>query len=172
VPGASNPLQCYSDGPGGADLNHEVHAADVDAQLERRSGHDRPQVSGFEPRFRIESQGSRKAAVVRQNDVFAQPFGQRVCDTFRKPACVDEDERSPIVRDVGCDPVVDLRPHFAGCDRAEFIVRHFDRQIHLPAVADVDDRCAGREVICDGFDGAHGGGESNPLRFRSTGSSG
>ena len=35
--------------------------------------------------------------------------------------------------------IVDLGPHFVARDRTQFVARHFHRQIHLAAMADVDD---------------------------------
>ena len=40
--------------------------------------------------------------------------------------------------------VVDLAPHLVGGDRAQFVARHFDRQVHLAPVADVDHAGVGR----------------------------
>ena len=49
VVGATHPLEERRDRPGGADLAHELHRADVDPQLERRGGDERLQLTGAEP---------------------------------------------------------------------------------------------------------------------------
>ena len=60
-------------------------------------------------------------------------------DALGQAARVDEDQRGAVGGDVAGEAVVDLVPHLAGGDGAEFVARDFDGEIHLAAVADVDD---------------------------------
>ena len=53
--GAPHALEERRDGPGGADLDHEVHVADVDPELERRRGHDRAQASRLQSFLGVQS---------------------------------------------------------------------------------------------------------------------
>ena len=51
------------------------------------------------------------------------PQGMR--NPLTQSACIHEDKRRPIGQNVPRHPIVDLTPHLAGRDGAEFIVRHF-----------------------------------------------
>ena len=64
VVGPPHPLEEGADGPRRADLAHQLHRADVDAQLERGGGHQGPQVAGPEPLLDDPPAGRRQAAVV------------------------------------------------------------------------------------------------------------
>ena len=57
-----------------ADLHHEIDVADIDAQLERRRGHQCPKAAGLEPMLGIEPSLFRQAAVMASDLLFAQHF--------------------------------------------------------------------------------------------------
>ncbi len=62
-------LQRDRDGARRADLHHQIHRADIDAQFERCRGHHRPQIAVLQPRFGVQPQRSRETAVMRQHRV-------------------------------------------------------------------------------------------------------
>ena len=75
------------------DLADEIDRADVDAELERRGGDDRLELSGFQLLFGRQPQLARQAAVMREHRVFAKPLGQMVRHALGQPPRVDEDQR-------------------------------------------------------------------------------
>ena len=100
-------------------------------EFERCGGHDGAQFAVLQPRFRVVPQSSRQTSVMRQNGVRPEAFGQRVRDAFRQTPGIDEDQSRALAEDVGGEAIVDLLPHFAGGDRAEFVVGDFDGEDHL-----------------------------------------
>ena len=67
-------------------------------------------------------------------------------DAFDQPARVDKDQSGPVRLDLSDELVVDRRPNILPNDRAQFGVGHFDAQLHLAPVTDVDNRALGRAV--------------------------
>ena len=90
---SADALQRDGDRSRRSDLADEIDGADVDAQLERRGGDDRLELSGFELLFGRQPQLARQAAVMREHRVFAEPLGQMVRHALGQPPRVDEDER-------------------------------------------------------------------------------
>ena len=84
----------------------EIDVADVDAQLERGRGHERLQLSGLQPRFRIEPLLLRQAAVVGRDRVLAEAIAQVPREPFGHPPRVDEDQCCPMLRDQLGEPIV------------------------------------------------------------------
>ena len=110
VTGAADALQRDGDGARRADLADQIDRADVDAQLERCRRHDGPQLAALQPRFRLESQRARKAAMMRQHGILAQPLGKRMRHALGQAPRVHEDQRGAIGADQLGDAVVDLAP--------------------------------------------------------------
>ena len=133
-PDAPDALQRHRDRPRRTDLNHQIDRSDVDAKFQRCGRNHRPQFARLQPRLRIQSQRPRQAAVMRQHHIFAQPLRQRMRNALRQPPRIDEHQRRSMTRNMPSDAVVDLRPHFAGRHRAQFVIRNFDRQ--TPSHAD------------------------------------
>ena len=65
---------------------------------------------------------------------------QMMRDALGQPPRVDEHQRGTVLPNQLGDAVVDLVPLFVGSDRTQLARGHFDGQIELRAVADVDDR--------------------------------
>ncbi len=65
VVGPADALEERADGARGADLAHQLHRTHVDAELERRRGHQRPQVAGPQAGLDDAPARGRQAAVVR-----------------------------------------------------------------------------------------------------------
>ena len=68
VVGPAHALEEGADGPGRSDLADQLDRTDVDAQLERRRGHQRAQVAGPQARLDDAPAGRREAAVVRGDE--------------------------------------------------------------------------------------------------------
>ena len=86
VPGAAETLKRNGDGARRADLHHQIHGPDIDAEFERCRGDDGAQVAIFQPRFRIQAGRARKTAVMRCDGFRPQAFRQRMRDCVRKAA--------------------------------------------------------------------------------------
>src|SRR5712691_3203922 len=71
--------------------------------------------------------------------VLAEQLRQLMSDSFRQPPRVDEDQRAAMRVDQFDHTSVDLGPMLVGADGAEFQLRHFNREVELARVADVDD---------------------------------
>ena len=94
---SADALQRDGDRSRRADLADEIDRADVDAELERRRGDNRLQLSAFEPLFGREPQLAREAAVMGEHGVFAEPLGEMVRHPLGQPPRVDEHERRPVL---------------------------------------------------------------------------
>src|SRR5207247_5368205 len=106
----SDALDERRDSMGRSDLTDEIDVADIDAELERRGGDERAELSAFEPGFRVEPRFFRKAAMVG-GDAVAQPIAQVARHTFGHPAGVDEDQRGSVRGDEFSQSVVILFPY-------------------------------------------------------------
>ena len=142
VPGAPDPLQERRDPARRADLAHQVHMPDVDAELERRRRHQRLQASRAQPVLGVQARLLGEAAVVRGNRLFAKAVGEPGRQAFRHPARVDEDEGGLVGFDRLGQPLVDLRPDLVRHHRFHGRRRHLDRQVHGAPVPLVDDGAA------------------------------
>ncbi|MNO70326.1 hypothetical protein D3C76_612050 [compost metagenome] len=139
MPGAPDPLQEGCDGARRADLADQLDVADVDAQFQRRGGHQHPQAAGLEALLGVQAQFLGQAAVVRGHLVVAQAFGEVAGDALGQPPGIHEDQRGALrLRQLG-EAVVDRIPHLVGHHRLQRRRRHLDAEVAGTAVADVDD---------------------------------
>ena len=74
VAGAADALQEAGDRARRAELADQVDVADVDAELQRRGGHQHLQLAALQPLLGVEALLLRQAAVVRGDRVFAEPL--------------------------------------------------------------------------------------------------
>ncbi len=123
-----------------ADLASQLDRADVDAELERRGGHQDFQVARPQPGLQPQAAVLRQAAVVGRDLVLADALGQQVGEPLGEPAGVHEHERGAVLGHVAGDPVEDLSPLLVRGDRLERGLRQLDRQVERAAMAEVDDR--------------------------------
>ena len=154
VPRAPHPLQQGGDGAGRADVAHQFHVADVDAQLQRRGGHHHRHLRGLELLLGFEPGLAGEAAVVGQHLALAEPVGELVRHPFHQPPGVHEHQRGAVALDLLHDAVVDLGPQPVGGDGPQLLVRHVDGQVHFPLVAHVHDG-AFRRAVAPEPAGAH-----------------
>jgi hypothetical protein len=128
---AAHPLQERGDGAGGADLDHEVHVADVDAQLQRRGRHQGPERARLQPLLGVEPALAGEAAVMAGDRVFAQELRELGRDPLGHLARVDEDERRAMAPHQLRHLLVDLLPLFMGADGGERRGRDLDPHVQL-----------------------------------------
>ena len=93
VAGPSDTLQEAGDRARRAELAHEIHVADVDAELERCGRHQRLELAALQPLLGGQPQLLRHAAVMRRDLLLAEALRQMARDPLREAARVDEDER-------------------------------------------------------------------------------
>src|SRR5713101_1778048 len=71
--------------------------------------------------------------------VTSQALGQMVRDALGQAPCVYEDERGRMLIGELREAIVNFAPHFIRGHGTEFARGHFDRKIHLAAMADLHD---------------------------------
>ena len=140
VAGAADALQKGHDGARRAELAHQVHGADVDAQLQRRGGDQGAQRSLLEPPLRVQARLLGQTAVVGGHRVRAQALAQLVRGALGHAPRVDEDQRRAVRVDELAQAGVDLLPHLVGHHRRQGRAGQLQRRVHAAAVADVHDR--------------------------------
>ena len=161
--GASDTLQSHRDRPCRTDLNHQVHASDIDTEFERSSRYNRAQLSRLQSHLGFESKCSRQAAVMWQYDVVSQPRAERMRHPLRHPARVHKHQRRLVIRYVARNAIVDLIPHLASGHSSQLIVRDLYKQFEIPPMSGIYDRRAGSEIIRNLLDRPHRRGQPDSL---------
>ncbi len=136
---APDALEERRDRARGADLDDEVHVADVDAELERRRGDEGPQGAGLQPLLGVQPARLREASVVAGHGVLAEQLRQLRRDALGHLARVDEHERRPVLADELGHARVDLLPLLVRADRREGRGGHLDAEVELAERARVDE---------------------------------
>ena len=126
---AADALQERGDAARRADLAHELDRPDVDPQLERRGGDERRELAGAQPRLDAMAAVLREAAVVRGDDVFAEPLAELVRDPLREPPRVHEHERRAVLAHVRGDAVEHVGHLLRARDRLELALGQLDREV-------------------------------------------
>ena len=140
VVGPAHPLEEGGDAVGRADLAHQLDRPDVDAELQRGGRHQRAQVAGPQAVLDPLAALPRERPVMGGHLVLSEPLAQLVGHPLGELSGVDEDERGPVVGDVGGDPVEDLVELVARDGRLELAVGQLQRQLEAAPVPAVDDR--------------------------------
>ena len=116
--------------------------SDIDAQLQGGGGYDSFQASFLEPLLGSMTTSMGEAAMMGEDLVLTKPLGQLMSDAFRQFAGIDEDERAAVFLDELHEPFVDFGPVLVGANGLQLLPGHFDGQVHVAEVADIDhDRC-------------------------------
>jgi hypothetical protein len=174
VTGAPHPLEERGKAARRADLAHQVHGTDVDAQLERRRRHEGPQIARAQARLETGATLLGEAPVVRTHAALAQPLGEEVSHTLGQPARVHEHQRRPVLGDKLRDPVEHLAELLGGRHRFELATRDVELEIESTLMAEIDDPAGRRHARArgsalphqepgQGRDGLLGGGEPDAL---------
>ena len=146
--GPANALQEGVDGARGSDLAHQIHIADVDAQLQGSRGHQHLQLAALQALLGVQAALLGQAAVMRGDMIFTDALGQMPRDTFDHPARIDEHQRGAMLQNQRRHPVVNLRPHLPRHHRLERRWGNFQRQIAAANMTAVDN--GARNLMCAG----------------------
>ncbi len=121
------------------DLTHQLDRTDVDAELERRSGDERPQVAATQTRLDAMTAVLGEAAVVRGHHLVAQAFAELVREPFRQSARVHEHDGRVVLGDELGDAVEDVAHLLGRGDGLELAVGQHEPEVELTEVPGVDD---------------------------------
>ena len=181
-------LQPARDRLGRLHLQHEVHGAHVDAQLERRGGHEAGQLAGLQHLLHHGALLARERAVVGAGDlhVLVLALGRQLVQPHGQPlgaaAAVHEQDRAAVLLHQLEQVGVDGRPDRAPCgvaaavERVEVggglrlhhaLHRHADLEVERLADAGVDDRAlagGADQELGHLLERPLGGGEADALR--------
>ena len=142
---APDPLQRGRDAAHRADQADELDLADVDAELERRRGDQRPQLARLQPRLDLQPALARQAAVVRGDVLGADPLAEPVRQPLGQPARVGEDQGRAVRRGVAREHLDQIVPLLLRSDRGQVLARrHRDREVEIALVAEVEHRARPR----------------------------
>ena len=139
VAGAPDALQEGRDGARGGELAHQVHVADVDAEFQRRGGHEYAQLAALELLLGVQAQLLGQAAVVCGDALLAQQLGQVPRGALGHAPGVDEHQGGAVLLRELCQAREGLRPLLARHHRAQRRGRQLDGEIAVAHVAGVDD---------------------------------
>jgi hypothetical protein len=120
-------------------LNDEIHAPDIDSQLEGGRRHEGLQLALLEALFSLEALLARQAAVVTGDILGANPLRELHREALGETPSVHEHERRPMLRDQLGNPGVELFPDLRGHHRLERGRRDLQLEIERPDVARVHD---------------------------------
>ena len=141
---APDALQEARDRARRAQLADQVDLADVDAELQRGGRHQRLQLAALQALLGVQPVLLGHAAVVRGDQLLAEPRRQLARHALGHAPRVDEDERGAVLLDQLGEALVDLLPHLRRHHRLERRRRHLQREVARPTMADVDDGALGR----------------------------
>jgi hypothetical protein len=168
VVGPTDPLEEGGDAAGRAHLAHQLDGPDVDAQLQRGRGHQRPQLArpqaGLDPLAPVLGQG----AVVGGHHVVAQALAQLVGQALGQAAGVDEHQGGVVLGHQGGDAVEHVAHLLGRRDRLQLALGQLQGQVEAAAVPGVDDgagpgRPGPAQQVGHQLHGPLGGGEADAL---------
>src|SRR5471030_1594451 len=93
-----------------AQLHDQLHLADVDAELERRGGHQRAQLPALETPLGIEPLLLRETAVMRRDVLLTDALAQVTRDALDHAPRIGKHERRAVRVDQLCEAVVEVLP--------------------------------------------------------------
>ena len=189
VPRPTDPLQAARDAGRALDLDHEVHGAHVDAQLERGRGDQGGKPAGLELLLDLEALLAGDAAVVGPDQLLAGQLVEALGEALAESTAVGEDDRAGVAADQLQDPRVDGRPdagpqvradgRAAGllvlgqdvADGAHVVDRDDDLELERLARAGIDDRDVAvrpdpAQEAADDVERSLGGDQPDPLGRR------
>ncbi len=108
--GSSGPLESASDAAGGLDLDHEIDAAHVDAELQARGRHQGLELAGLEQLLDVGSAMVGDAAVVSEDQLLSCELVQALAQLLAQEPAVREEDRRAVSPDELQEPWVDGRP--------------------------------------------------------------
>ncbi|MNE03981.1 hypothetical protein D3C80_965020 [compost metagenome] len=161
---AANPLQEGGNRARRGDLADQVDIADINAKLQRCGRDQHLELAALEPLLRIQAQRFGQAAMVCGNRLLAQPVAEVAGDTFGQAPGIDEYQRGAVFTGKGGQAVIHQAPDISGHHRPQRYRRHFDGQVTLAGMADIDNGAgapATHQKLCHPFDRALGSGQAD-----------
>ena len=146
---ATDALQQCRDRAWRAELADQVDVADVDAEFERRRGHQHFQITALEALLGVEAQLLGQTAVVGGDTFLAEAFAEMARRALGHAPRVDEDQGRAMRLDELGEAVVDRFPDLVRHHRLERHRRHLDGEIARAHMAAVDDRAIGHALRID-----------------------
>ena len=146
---AADALQQGRDRARRTELADQVDIADVDAELQRRRGHEHLELGALEALLGVEAQFAGQAAMVGGDMLLAETFAEMACGAFGHASRVDEDQGRAVRLDQPGEAVVDRLPDLVRHHRLERHRRHLDGEVARAHVATVDDRTVGHAPRID-----------------------
>ena len=128
VAATSNALQAARHRGRRFDLHDEIDRAHVDAELERRGGHECLDMAGFQQILDVAALRARDRAVVGSHERFARKLVERAREALGKAAAVDEQQRRTVLANELEQPRMDGCPdRRTGARLRRGAARHVDR---------------------------------------------
>ena len=173
VTGATNTLQCSSDVPRAANLEHQINRTNVDSHLKRGGRDDSPQMTVLQFLFDVQPDVFVHAAVVPSHQV-SKEWSQLLDDGFRHLSRVGKDQRGRVGTDEVSDGFDVVLQQLRHGQVAEFRMRDENVQIQFPRTRYLGDRnrgwlascltvIAAHEVFSHGFKRFHGSRDADSL---------
>ena len=166
VAGAPDPLQPSRDRLRRLDLDHEIHRAHVDPELERRGRDQARNLPELEQLFDLDALLAGERAVMRSRDLFLSELVEAQGQPLRQPSVVHEDDRRAVRADELEDLRVDRGPDRLLLLRLAHVVERDDHlEVELLGAAGVDelDLAAARHEPADLLERTLRGREADPL---------
>ena len=166
MPGAADPLQPARDRLGRLDLDHEIHGAHVDSELERRGRNQARNLPELEQLLHLDALLAGERTVVSARDLFLSELVEAQGQPLREASVVDEDDRRAVRADELEDLGVDRRPDRLLLLRLAHVVERDDHlQVELLGAAGVHelDLAAARDEPADLLERTLRGREADPL---------
>ncbi len=116
MPCPADALQAARDGLRRLHLDHEVDGAHVDAQLERRRGHEAGNLALLQQLLHLEALLAGERAMMGTRELALGQLVQAQRQPFRETPVVDEDDRRAMLLDEAQDLRIDRRPDRPGAE--------------------------------------------------------
>ena len=136
---STDALEECGDGARRAQLANKVDLTDVDAELERRGGHQHLELAALEAAFGVQPMLLGQTAMMCGHMAGTNALGKMPRDTLDHPPRVGEDQRRAMLADELSEPVVDLTPDLRRHDRLERGGWHLDGEVTVAPMPQIDD---------------------------------
>ena len=145
VAGAADALQALGDRRRSLDLDHQIHRAHVDAELERARRDDGLEAPGFQVLLDLRALLARDRAVVSAGDGLVVELVDLPAQTLGEAARVREHDRRLVLGDQIGDALLDVRPDAGAFDGGQDVagLEVVGRAAERGHVLDREPRCGG-----------------------------
>ncbi len=143
VLGPPDALEESGDAARRAELAHELHGADADAELQGRRRDDGPELARAKARLHAQTAVHAQAPMVGLDAVLPESLRELVGNPLRHSPGVDEHERRTVPAYVRRDPFQHRGHLLVGRHGAQLVVGELDGDVEPALVADVDGETPG-----------------------------